>query len=95
MNRNEFESNWNQFKAQIPEKWKKFTSEEISRLDGRYDPFLGHLQKKYGLTREKAEEEIKNWHLAAKEIMHQKMERIEGKGMKGHEKQHKHDKKRK
>ncbi len=61
MNRHEFEANWKQLKGKIPEKWNKFTLDELSRIDGKYEPFLGHLQKKYGYSREQAETEIKNW----------------------------------
>ena len=61
MNRHEFEANWSQLKGSIPAKWNKFLPEDMARLDGKYEPFLGHLQKKYGLSREQAENEIKNW----------------------------------
>lgn len=65
MNRQEFEANWNQVKPKILEKWNKFTQEEISRFDGKYDTFLSNLQKKYGYSREQADQEISNWNVMA------------------------------
>lgn len=62
MNRNEFEGNWHHLKGKIREKWGKFTNDDISRMNGKYEQFLGNLQKKYGYRREEAEREIKNWH---------------------------------
>lgn len=66
MNRHEFEANWSQLKGSIPGKWSKFTLEDMNRLDGKYEPFLGHLQKKYGYSREQAETEMKNWAMSPK-----------------------------
>jgi uncharacterized protein YjbJ (UPF0337 family) len=61
MRRDEFEKNWNQFKGKIQQKWSKFTQDELSKIHGKYDYFLGLLQKKYGFSREQAEREIQNW----------------------------------
>ncbi len=65
MNRQEFESNYNNLKDKILEKWPKFTAEDLTRIDGKYESFLGHLQKKYGYARQQAEMEIKNFGSAA------------------------------
>jgi uncharacterized protein YjbJ (UPF0337 family) len=61
MNRQEFEANWHKIMPAVMQKWNKFTQEDVTRINGKYDPFLGHLQKKYGYSREQAETEIKNW----------------------------------
>lgn len=65
MNRNEFETNWNQLRGAITAKWSKFTPEDVSKLDGKYDPFLAQLQKRYGYSREQVEMEMKNWNLSS------------------------------
>lgn len=61
MNKEQFEGEWKELKGKIKEKWGKFTDDEIKQLNGKYDQFVGHLQKKYGYQKEKAEEEIRNW----------------------------------
>ncbi len=65
MNRNEFETNWNQLKGAVCTKWDKFKPEDVARLDGKYEPFLAHLQKRYGYSRDQAEMEMKNWSMAS------------------------------
>lgn len=61
MNQDEFEGNWHLLKGKVQEKWGKFTNDEITELQGKYEKFLGKLQMKYGYTKEQAEREIKNW----------------------------------
>jgi len=69
MNRNEFERDWNEIKGEIRIKWNKFTSEDIARVNGKYEQFMNQLQKKYSFSREEANREIENWHKS-----HQKKE---------------------
>ncbi len=67
MDRNQFESNWHMMKGHIRKKWNKFSDEEISRINGKYDQFMNELQRKYGFSREQAEKEIHNWRLEGHE----------------------------
>jgi uncharacterized protein YjbJ (UPF0337 family) len=93
MNRQEFEANWYKIMPAVMQKWNKFTQEEVSRINGKYDPFLGQLQKKYGYSREQAENEIKNWtpaHHAGGKI-----ESIAPHDAKSNDKKGHHEKKRK
>ena len=46
----------------VQEKWGKFTDVDVDKINGKYDQFVGLLQKKYGFTKEQAERELKNWH---------------------------------
>ena len=61
MNREQFEGNWHQLKGKIKEKWGKLTDDDMTRINGKYEQFLGALQKKYGYTREQAERESSTW----------------------------------
>ncbi len=61
MNRQEFEANWRQLAPKITAKWSKVTAEELNRIDGKYEPFLGQLQRKYAYSREQAENEIRSF----------------------------------
>jgi uncharacterized protein YjbJ (UPF0337 family) len=71
MNRDEFEGNWHQLKGKIREKWAKFTHDELNQMSGKYEQFIGSLQKKYGHSRERAEQEIHNWKLEHGGMGHQ------------------------
>ncbi len=61
MHKEEFEGKWHQFKGKIQEKWNKITHDDIAHINGKYDIFLGKLQKKYGFTKEQAERELSCW----------------------------------
>ena len=58
MNKDVFEGKWKQQKGQVKEWWGKLTDDDLKRVDGKFDQFVGLLQEKYGYTREYAEEEI-------------------------------------
>lgn len=61
MNREQFEGNWHLLKGKIKEKWGKLTDDDITRINGKYEQFVGTLQKKYGYSREQAERESNTW----------------------------------
>lgn len=58
MNKDVFEGKWKQLRGQAKEWWGKFTDDDLERVGGKFDQFVGLLQEKYGYTREYAEEEI-------------------------------------
>lgn len=58
MNKDIFEGKWKQLRGQAKEWWGKLTDDDLERVGGKFDQFVGLLQEKYGYTREYAEEEI-------------------------------------
>jgi uncharacterized protein YjbJ (UPF0337 family) len=58
MNNDIFEGKWKQIQGQTKEWWGKLTDDDLERVEGKYEQFVGLLQEKYGYTREHAEEEI-------------------------------------
>ncbi len=58
MNKDIFEGKWKQMRGQIKVTWGKLTDDDLDQVEGKYDKFLGLLQEKYGLSRERAEEEV-------------------------------------
>lgn len=58
MNKDQFQGNWKQLKGKIKEKWGKLTDDEITEINGKREILLGKLQNKYGLAKERAEEEL-------------------------------------
>lgn len=63
MNKDQFEGQWKMLKGTIKEKWGKLTDDDITRINGKFEQLVGLLQKKYGLAREEAEEEIQEWQM--------------------------------
>jgi uncharacterized protein YjbJ (UPF0337 family) len=67
MNWNIVEGNWMQFKGKVKQQWGNLTDDHLDVIAGKRDKLVGQLQKSYGLTKEKAEEEIKKFEIANKE----------------------------
>ncbi len=58
MNSDIFEGKWKQLKGQIKTRWGKLTDDDLDVVEGHSTYLAGKLQEHYGLTKEKAEEEI-------------------------------------
>jgi uncharacterized protein YjbJ (UPF0337 family) len=61
MNWDEVGGKWNQFKGAVKEKWGKLTDDDLAMIDGQRDRLVGKIQERYGMTKEKAEEQISDW----------------------------------
>ncbi len=57
MNKDEFEGKWKQIRGQAREWWGKLTDDDVDKVAGKYESFIGLIQEKYGYTREHAEKE--------------------------------------
>ena len=58
MNKDIFEGKWKQVRGEIRGWWGKVTDDDLDKVAGQFDVFVGLLQEKYGYSREQAEEEI-------------------------------------
>jgi uncharacterized protein YjbJ (UPF0337 family) len=58
MNQDQFAGWWKQAKGQVKQWWGQLTDDEIDQIEGSRDKLAGLLQRKYGYTKERAEEEI-------------------------------------
>ena len=61
MNWNQIEGNWKQFKGKVKEKWGDITDDDLDRIAGKRDVLVGHIQEKYGIAQEEAENQVKDW----------------------------------
>ena len=57
MNNDVFQGKWKQIRGQVKVWWGKLTDDDLDKVNGEYDKFIGLLQEKYGYTRQQAEEE--------------------------------------
>ena len=59
---------WHQIKGKVKEQWGKLTDHDLKELEGHAEQLAGKLQERYGLAREEAERQVKdfrkrmNWH---------------------------------
>jgi uncharacterized protein YjbJ (UPF0337 family) len=61
MNQDIFKGNWKQLKGKIQEQWGKLTDDDLDVAEGKRDQFLGRLQEKYGMAKEEAERQLKDF----------------------------------
>ena len=52
---------WKEIKGGIKEKWGKLTDDDLTQIEGKQEKLLGVLQQKYGYSKEKADEEYKQF----------------------------------
>jgi uncharacterized protein YjbJ (UPF0337 family) len=66
MNKDIFQGKWRQIRGEMKKWWGDITDDELDKIDGDRDKFIGLLQEKYGYARERAEQEM-DQHLDAYE----------------------------
>jgi uncharacterized protein YjbJ (UPF0337 family) len=61
MNWDRISGNWTQWKGRIQERWGKLSHDQLDVIAGRRDQLSGRIQEVYGLTKEEAERQLRNW----------------------------------
>lgn len=61
MNWDQVEGNWKQIRGKVRAKWGELTDDEIDRIKGERDVLIGKIQEKYGMAKEDAEQEVRDW----------------------------------
>ena len=52
---------WKQLKGKVKEKWGKLTDDDLTAVEGRRDYLIGKIQERYGISKDKAMAEIKEF----------------------------------
>jgi uncharacterized protein YjbJ (UPF0337 family) len=52
---------WKQLKGKVKQKWAKLTDDDLTYVAGRRDQLLGRLQERYGIAKDQAEKQVKEW----------------------------------
>lgn len=63
MNWDQVRGNWKNLKGNVKEQWGKLTNDDLMQIDGQRDQLAGRLQERYGIVKEEAERQIKDWGL--------------------------------
>jgi uncharacterized protein YjbJ (UPF0337 family) len=61
MNWDRIEGNWKQFKGKVREQWGRLTDDQVHQIAGRRDRLIGKIQERYGIQREVAERQVREW----------------------------------
>jgi uncharacterized protein YjbJ (UPF0337 family) len=61
MNEDILKGKWKEIQGGIKEKWGKLTDDDLTVVEGKGEKLLGLLQKKYGYSKDKAEQEYKEF----------------------------------
>jgi uncharacterized protein YjbJ (UPF0337 family) len=52
---------WEQMKGKVKQQWGKLTDDDLMQLQGRGEQLAGKLQERYGLTKDEAERQAKDF----------------------------------
>jgi uncharacterized protein YjbJ (UPF0337 family) len=55
------EGNWAHWKGLVRERWGRLTDDQLAIIGGRREQLAGRIQEAYGLTKEEADRQLKNW----------------------------------
>ncbi|MGH1358569.1 MAG: CsbD family protein [Burkholderiaceae bacterium] len=61
MNWDQIAGNWKILKGKAKEQWGELTDDELEQAAGNRDQLAGQVQKRYGLAKEAAEEQVDAW----------------------------------
>ncbi|MGM0433860.1 MAG: CsbD family protein [Pseudomonadota bacterium] len=61
MNKDTIEGNWKELKGRAKEQWGKLSHDRLEEIAGRRDQLAGEIQQAYGVSREEAEKQVKDF----------------------------------
>lgn len=64
MNWDRIQGNWKQVKGKFKERWGRITDDQLDVIAGRRDQLVGIVQESYGIARDEAEQQVREWEAA-------------------------------
>jgi uncharacterized protein YjbJ (UPF0337 family) len=61
MNTDIFQGKWKQVKGDVQKRWGKLTNDNLDEINGDGEKLLGKIQESYGVARDEAEKQLKDW----------------------------------
>jgi len=61
MNQDIFDGNWKQLKGKVREQWGRLTDDDLDKAAGKRDQILGKIQERYGIAKDEAERQLKDF----------------------------------
>jgi uncharacterized protein YjbJ (UPF0337 family) len=67
MNWDIVKGNWKQFRGEVQAQWGKLTDDHLDVISGKRIELAGKIQEAYGITKDEAEQQIKEFELRNKD----------------------------
>ncbi|MEW3616989.1 CsbD family protein [Pseudomonas aeruginosa] len=61
MNSDVIKGKWKQLTGKIKERWGDLTDDDLQAADGHVEYLVGKLQERYGWSKERAEQEVRDF----------------------------------
>jgi uncharacterized protein YjbJ (UPF0337 family) len=61
MNWDRMEVEWKQRRGKAVHHWGKMMNDELAAIAGKYEELVGKLQEKYGIAKEEADQQVKDF----------------------------------
>jgi uncharacterized protein YjbJ (UPF0337 family) len=61
MNWDRVQGNWKQVSGKVKQQWGKLTDDSLTQINGQRDELVGKIQEAYGINRDDAERQVKEW----------------------------------
>jgi len=58
VNENVIQGDWKIVKGKARQKWHELSDDVLDSIAGKRDELVGHIQRAYGIAREKAEKQV-------------------------------------
>ena len=68
MNWDRIEGNWKQVKGKVKQQWGKLTDDHLDTVAGSRDELVGKIQENYGIAKDEAEKQVKDWEAQNKDL---------------------------
>src|SRR5258708_39142678 len=70
MNWDRIAGNWKQAKGKVKQQWGKLTDDELDQVAGKRDQLVGKIQDSYGIGKDEAEKQLKEWESRQRDFDH-------------------------
>ncbi|MEJ7590311.1 MAG: CsbD family protein [Planctomycetaceae bacterium] len=61
MNWDQIKGKWKQASGQVQQKWGELTDDDLTVVDGKREELVGRVQERYGIAKEEAEKQVKEF----------------------------------
>lgn len=72
------QGHWNDYKGRIKEKWGKLTDSDLEQIEGERDRLIGTLQMRYGMAKEKVEQQVNEFIASAQSWLEDAKQTVTG-----------------